>query len=151
VACTGDDENNIMAGVEAREIGAKEIMAIVGRPDYANVVGKLGIDVAVSERDVMARQVLGFLNVGVVVSRTVLPGGQIGVYEIEVAEGSTATEHALANLRLPTQCLIAAVLREDYVQVPGANDRLEPGDTAVALIEDSVVESALKFFQLVSR
>ncbi len=48
VACTGDDENNIMAGVEAREIGAKKIMAIVGRPDYANVVGKLGIDIAVS-------------------------------------------------------------------------------------------------------
>ena len=82
-ACTGDDENNIMAGVEAREIGAKKIMAIVGRPDYANVVGKLGIDVAVSERDVMAKQVLGFLNTGAIVSRTALPGGNIGVYEIE--------------------------------------------------------------------
>lgn len=151
VACTGNDENNIMAGVEAREIGAKQIMGIVGRPDYANVVGKLGIDVAVSERDVMARQVLGFLNAGVVVSRTMLPGGQIGVYEIEVNEGCTATEHSLENLRLPHQCLIAAVLREDYVQVPGAHDRLEPGDTAVALIEDSVVESVLKFFRVVSR
>ncbi|MFO7901057.1 MAG: Trk system potassium transporter TrkA [Planctomycetota bacterium] len=151
VACTGDDENNIMAGVEAREIGAKQIMGIVGRPDYASVVGKLGIDVAVSERDVMARQVLGFLNSGVVVSRTMLPGGQIGVYEIEVTEGCTATEHALASLRLPSQCLIAAVLREDYVCVPGANDRLQPGDTAVALIQDSVVESALQFFRSVSR
>ena len=46
VACTGDDENNIMAGVEAREIGAKRIMSIVNRPDYAYVVGKLGIDLA---------------------------------------------------------------------------------------------------------
>lgn len=147
VACTGDDENNIMAGVEAREIGAGKIMAIVGRPDYASVVGRLGIDLAVSERDVMAKQVLGFLNTGAVVSRTSLCGGQIGVYEIEVTQGCPATAHVLANLRLPPQCLIAAVLREDYVQVPGADDRLLPGDTVVALIEDAVVETALESFK----
>lgn len=151
VACTGDDENNIMAGVEAREIGAKQIMGIVGRPDYASVVGKLGIDVAVSERDVMAKQVLGFLNTGAVISRTMLPGGHVGVYEIEVTEGCAATEHVLANLRLPPQCLIAAVLREEYVRVPGADDHMEPGDTVVALIEDSAVETALQFFRPTSR
>ena len=60
VACTGDDENNIMAGVEAREIGAKRIMSIVNRPDYAHVVGKLGIDLAVSPREVMAKASDGF-------------------------------------------------------------------------------------------
>ena len=43
VACMGDDEENIMAGVEAREVGAKSVMALIGRPDYASVVGKLGI------------------------------------------------------------------------------------------------------------
>jgi trk system potassium uptake protein TrkA len=147
VACTGDDENNIMAGVEAREIGAQRIMAIVGRPDYAGVVGKLGIDVAVSQRDVMARQVLGFLNAGPVVSRTTLPGGHIGVFEIEILEGARATEHVLANLRLPSQCLIMAVIREGFVRVPGADDRLVPGDTVVALIAEPVVDAALAQFQ----
>jgi trk system potassium uptake protein TrkA len=148
VGCTGDDENNIMAGVEAREIGAKKIMAIVGRPDYASVVGRLGIDVAVSERDVMAKQVLGFLNTGPVVSRTPLPGGRIGVFEIEVLEGAPATEHVLAKLALPPQCLIAAVIQEDYVRVPGADDRLRPGDTVVALIDDSVMEPTLEQFSV---
>jgi trk system potassium uptake protein TrkA len=146
VACTGDDENNIMAGVEAREIGSKKIMAIVGRPDYASVVGKLGIDVAVSERDVMARQVMGFLNTGAVISRMELPSGPISVFEIEVNEGCAATEHVLANLHLPPQCLIAAVWREQYVHVPGADDRLRPGDAVVALIGDAVVNETLQLF-----
>lgn len=146
VACTGDDENNIMAGVEAREIGAKQIMAVVGRPDYANVVGKLGIDLAVSERQVMAHQVLGFLNTGPVVHRTSLPGGQISAVELDVFDGAPATEHVLANLALPAQCLIAAVIREQFVQVPGADDRLQAGDTVVALINDSAVDEALKLF-----
>ncbi len=147
VACTGDDENNIMACVEARELGARTCMAIVGRPDYANVVGKLGIDHVVSPREVIARQVLGFLNTGPVVSRLPLaPGGNIDIFEIEVVEGVPATEHVLAQVDLPPQCLIAALIRESYVQVPGADDRLEPGDTVVALADRSAVDNMVQAF-----
>ena len=151
IACTGDDENNIMAGVEARDIGAKNVMAVVGRPDYANVVGKLGIDLAVSPRDVLALQVLGFLNTGPVISRSTLLGGGVGVYEIEVLPGALATEHVLANLHLPERCLIAAVMREDFVKVAGADDRLQAGDVVVALIEDADFESTLQQFSVNGR
>ncbi len=146
VACTGDDENNIVAGVEAREIGAKKILAMVARPDYASIVGKLGIDHAVSEREVMAKQVLGFLNEGPVVHRTALPGGRISVFEIDVWEGAPVTEHVLAKLPLPQPCLIAAVIHTEFVRVPGADDRLQPGDTVVALIDESAVDAALAQF-----
>jgi trk system potassium uptake protein TrkA len=147
VACTGDDENNIMAGVEAREIGAKTIMAIVQRPDYANVVGKLGIDRVVSPRDVIAKQVLGFLNTGSVISRTLLPGGAISAMEIEVNEGVPATMNTLADLDLPEQCLIAAVVRSEYVSVPGAEDQFKVGDTVIALVESSAADATLQLFE----
>ena len=151
VACTGDDENNIMACVEASDTGANHVMAIVGRPDYAGVVGKLGIDLAVSPRKVMAKQVLGFLNTGPVVSRTDLHGASIGVYEIEVLEGALATEHVLANVPLPASCLIAAVMKDDYVRVPGADDRLSPGEVVVALIDEASVDAALTQFTVNGR
>jgi len=147
VVCTGDDEDNIMACVEARELGVQQTMAIVSRPDYANVVGKLGIKPAVSPREVIVRQILGFLNTGAVISRMPLSkGGGIGILEIEVLEGVPATEHVLAKLNFPPQCLIAAVIHESYVMVPGADDRLHPGDTVIALVDDSVVEEMLKMF-----
>jgi len=151
VACTGDDENNIMAGVEAREIGAKKIMAIVGRPDYAGIVGKLGIDLAVSERKAMAKQILGFLNQGCVVSRVSFPGGRISAFELEVVEDAPVTRHVLAKVKFPSQCLIAAIIRGEYIHVPGADDRMQPGDTVVALIDDSVVEEALEQFNVNGR
>jgi trk system potassium uptake protein TrkA len=150
VACTGDDESNIMACVEALDTGTKHVMAIVGRPDYAGVVGKLGIDLAVSPRKVMAKQVLGFLNTGPVVSRMSLTGG-INVYEIEVLEGAQATEHVLANVPLPKSCLIAAVMKDDYVRVPGADDRLVPGEVVVALIDEGSVDAAMKHFTVNGR
>ena len=146
VVCTGDDENNIMVGVEGKDLGVSTVMCVVSRPDYANVVANLGIDVRVSPRDVMARQVLNFLHTGPVVSRTMLTGSSIGVYELEVQEGSPATEHVLAKLPLPDESLIAAVFHRDYVRVPGADDRLHSGDSVVALIENSVVEATLEQF-----
>ena len=147
VACTGEDEDSIMACVEARELGATTIMCLIKRPDYANVVAKLGVDHAVSPREVVARQILGFLNTGVVVSRTVLSADEgVEFLEIEVEDGSPAIEHVLAKLELPPQCLIGAVIRESCVMVPGADDRFAPGDTVVALVERSAIEQTVKMF-----
>ena len=146
VACTGDDENNIMAGVEARELGARRVMAIVGRPDYANVVGKLGIDRVVSERDVAARQILGFLNQGSVISQRRLPNGNIGVFELEVVEGTRVCEATLADLPLAGRCLITAIQRDGSIRVPTARDQLKDGDVIVALIDLEHTDHCLALF-----
>ncbi len=147
VACTGDDEDSIMACVEARELGAKNIMCIVSRPDYANVVAKLGIDYTVSPRKVIAREVLGYLNVGPVVSRMPLVAGMpVEIMEIEVVAGAPATADVLAALRLPRQCLVGAVIRQNYVVLPGADDRFESGDRVVVLVETPAVEQMLQVF-----
>ena len=90
---------------------------------------------------------LGFLNTGPVISRAPLyDKSGIQIMEIEVVPDAPATEHVLAKLDLPTQCLIGAVIREDYVMVPGADDHLSPGDTVVALVETAAVEKMLKMF-----
>lgn len=145
-ACLGDDENNIMACVGAKALGAKCMMSVVDRPDYANVVEKLGIDVTVSPREVMAQQILAFLNAGPLLSRTSIAEGQVGIYEIEVTEGVPITEHDLANTKLPPKSLIAAVMNKDQVRVPGADDRLVPGDTAIALVDDASVAEVFGLF-----
>lgn len=148
VSCTGDDETNIVAAVEAKDVGAKMVMSLVGRPDYAHVVSKLGIDHTVSPREVVAKQVLGYLNAGSIISKTPLSEeSKLSILELEVSKGSPATEHVLASLSLPEQCLIAAVIREGYASVPGADDHLQAGDTVVVLLADEVQTEAVKVFE----
>jgi trk system potassium uptake protein len=148
VACTGDDENNILAAVEAKDVGAQTVMSLVGRPDYAQVVGKLGIDYAISPREVAAKQVLAYLNEGPILSKTPLGDSSgLSVVELDVVEGAAATEHVLAGLDLPTNCLIAAVIREGFAKVPGADDRLRGGDTIIALVADNVLGAVTKVFE----
>ena len=136
VACTGSDESNIMAGVEARELGAGKVLCVVGGSDYANVVAKLGIDVAVSERDAAARQIFGFLNEGCAISHYPLAGGELGIYELEILDGTDAASKTLAELPLSGKCLVAAVYRDNFVRVPTADDQLQSGDVIVALMDE---------------
>ena len=144
IACTGRDEDNIICGVEAREFGCRRILCVVRRPDYANVLAKLGIDVAVSPREVLARQVLGLVDAGPVLDRTLL-SGEAEVWEVEILAGSPVTEAPLKELQL-THALIAAIERDEFVRVPGADDQLQAGDTAVVLVQGAYAEATRQMF-----
>jgi trk system potassium uptake protein TrkA len=73
-------------------------------------------------------------------------GEGISVVEMEVLPGAEATEHVLAKLKLPRQCLIAAVLHDGFARVPGADDRLTVGDTVVALVDEASLDEASTLF-----
>ena len=148
VACTGNDENNLMSGVEAKELGAQNVMAIVGRPDYAEIVGRLGIDLAVSERDAMARQILGLMTEGPVLSQLQLPSSDVVVLEMDVVENSDVTKTSLAQLNLPEGVLVAAVLQEDFVRVPAAADCMQAGNTALVLAPQACIDAVIKVFSV---
>lgn len=146
VAATGEDEVNMMLGVEANDLGAGQVMAIIAKPDYVSVLGRLGIGKAVSQRDVMAKQIVGFLNEGVVISRAKLPGGLINILELDIAEGSAVTESKIMEMGLPDRCLIVAVVQQETVRVPSASDRLHAGDSVVVIVEDDVVDACVSMF-----
>lgn len=146
VASTGDDESNMMLSVGAKDIGAKKVLAVIGRPDYGRIIDRIGIDVAVSEREAMSKQISAFLNEGNLLSRAKLPGGLISVLEIEVAEGSAGTASPLAAVGLPDRCLVAAIIRQDMVHVPGGSDQIVAGDVAILIVEDDVIGAAVSFF-----
>lgn len=145
VACTGHDEDNIVCGVEAKELGSPHILSIVRRPDYANVLTKLGIDVAVSPREVMSRLIVGMLDPGPIIARSEIADGDAEIWEVELPEGAPATTAPLKELKL-RNALIASVERDEFVRVPGADDQLRAGDTAVVVVQKANVSEVLPVF-----
>ncbi len=145
VACTGHDEENIVCGVEAKELGCGRLLTIVRSPDYANVLQRLGVDVAVSPRQAMARQIIGLISRGPIRERSPVAGDSAEVWEVEVRAGAAATQAPLRDLPL-TGCLVAAIERDEFVKVPGADDRLEPGDTVVLLVHKAVESKVYGLF-----
>jgi trk system potassium uptake protein TrkA len=146
VATMGRDEDNIICGVEASVLGCGRILGVVRRPDYGNVLPRVGIDVAISPRDVMTQQVLGMVEIGPIISRSNLAGGVAEVWEIEILPNAPITQSPLQEFDFH-HSLIAAIVREDYVKVPGADDILQPGDTAIVLVQKESVAETFALFE----
>lgn len=146
VACTGHDEENIVCGVEAKALGCARLLTIVRSPDYANVLERLGVDVAVSPRQAMARQIESLIASGPVRERSSVAGDSADIWEIEVPAAVNATQAPLRDLPL-TGCLVAAIERGDRVKVPGADDQLHAGDSVVLLVHRDVESKVLSLFE----
>ena len=56
------------------------------------------------------------------------------------------TGGSLAEIGLPDRCLVAAIIRQDAVHVPGAGDRIDASDVAILIVEDDVIDVAVSFF-----
>lgn len=147
VACTGNDENNLLACVEAKQLGAKQVFSIIKRSDYGNVVKKLGIDYFVSPREEAALEVMNFLNTGAVIFNDGILGSGIRLLEIEVQEDSAILSFPLKDARLPAKCVVLAASHEGQMCVPGADFRFSVGDTAIMVSHDRNVEEARKRFE----
>lgn len=148
IACAGDDENNIMGAVEAKELGAKQVFAVVSRPDYAAIIKKLGIDRVVSPRTVVANRIRGLLNTDSVIMRTPLANQpDIEVIEIEPHPNSEACQKTIRELGLPQQCLIAGINDGGCVQAADANYQIQPGNLVIMLVHNQVLEEALAKFK----
>lgn len=145
VACTGRDEENIVCGVEAKELGCRRLITIVRSPDYANVLERLGIDVAVSPREAMAKQIVGLVAKGAIKERSPIAGDAAEIWEIEVRKNTAATMSSLRDLAL-SNCIVAAIEREDHVRVPNADDQLQAGDTVVLLVHRDAQTTVERLF-----
>ena len=145
VAATGHDEDNIVCGVEANEMGCPRILSVVRRPDYSDVLTKVGIEKSVSPREVLAEEILSMLQSGPVISRRKISGGDAEVLELEVGEGSIMTRAPLKDIP-ENPGLVATIVRSPAIWMPGPDDQLKAGDSAIVLVEPDSAEKVLKLF-----
>lgn len=149
VAATNDDERNIMAGVLAKEVGARTVVAVVHQPDFAPIVERLGIDLAVTPRSSFANSVLKLVHRGQVTSLAVLSEGKVEVLEIPVGDGSPILGRRLIDMRskFPRGALITTILRGDKVIVPSGEDEIEAGDSLILVASAQALDPARRLLR----
>lgn len=131
VAATGEDPSNVLACAFASAEGSAFTVAVLHRLELLPLVRRFGIDAAVSPRTASANAVLRSMRVGVTAVATFLEGNS-EVDEVEIRFGSAADGSRIAELELPDDLLIGAVIRngEGPVIARGATE-LEAGDHVV--------------------
>lgn len=131
IAVTDDHEENVVACLLARRLGAAHTFALIDNPALVGLIGELGIDAVISPRLLSVGLALQFARRGRVRAVAALLDDAVEVVEAEAAEGSRLVASDLAGLGLPRGVLVAAIQRGDAVVRPQGSDRIQPGDNVL--------------------
>lgn len=128
VAVTDDHEENVIACLLARRLGAAHTFALIDNPALAGLIGELGIDAVISPRLLSVGLALQFARRGKVRAVAALLDDAVEVIEVEASESSRLVAAPLAELGLPRGVLVAAIQRGDRILRMLGSDRIEVGD-----------------------
>jgi trk system potassium uptake protein TrkA len=144
VAATGDDEDNLVVSLLAKqEFAVPRVIARVNHPKNLWLFNETwGVDVSVSTPHLMTALVEEAVSVGSLVRLLHFSEGKAGLVEVTLAEDSPAGGSQIADLSMPRDASVVAVVRDRRVVVPRGDTTLLPGDEVIALVtvdsEDAV-------------
>jgi trk system potassium uptake protein TrkA len=140
VAATGDDEDNLVISLLAKqEFAVPRVVARVNHPKNQWLFNESwGVDVSVSTPALMTALVEEAVSVGSLVRLLQFEGGNAHLVEVTLADDSPAMQLSLADLALPRSATVVAVVRDEHLIVPRGDTVLGAGDEVVLLVTDNV-------------
>jgi trk system potassium uptake protein TrkA len=136
VAATGDDEDNLVISLLAKqEFAVPRVIARVNIPENEWLFNdSWGVDVSVSTPALLTSLVEEAVSVGSLVRLLELGDGDTHLVEVTLATGSPAVGMSLADLELPRDATVVAVVRTSRVVAPRAETVLAAGDEILMLV-----------------
>ncbi|MGH8020263.1 MAG: Trk system potassium transporter TrkA, partial [Opitutaceae bacterium] len=125
VACTRDDEDNVMSCLQARKLGVKRVFLAINRADYNEIVqtskATLGVDLAVSPRIATAQEVLRYLSTEKYTELAQLPDGAGQLIQVKIAAKSACDGRMLREVKWPTGSVALVLQHGSDARTPGPN------------------------------
>jgi trk system potassium uptake protein TrkA len=156
LALSNDDEDNILAAMLAKRMGARRVLALINRRAYAELIEGGSIDIAVSPAQTVIGELLTHVRRGDVAAVHSLRRGAAEALE-GIARGDEKTSRLVGRtverLSLPPGVRLGAIVRgEDIgleVVLPRPGTLIQEGDHLVFFIPDKrCVREVERLFQV---
>ena len=142
------EEVNLLAGLLAKQMGARKSVVLANRSDYRDLYEHLGIDAVISPRIVAANQVMKYVRAGSVVSSTILEEGKGEILEVIAPSTSRIVKKPLMELNLPRGVVIGAVVGPNGVMIPKGKDTVLPNSTVIVFTTPGTRKRVEKLFKI---
>jgi trk system potassium uptake protein len=136
VAATGDDEDNLVISLLAKqEFAVPRVIARVNHPKNEWLFNEnWGVDLSVSTPHLITALVEEAVTVGRLVRILQFEGGQARLVEVTLAENSPVIDRALRDVDVPRNATIVAIVRDEHVVMPRGDSVFETGDEVLAMV-----------------
>jgi trk system potassium uptake protein TrkA len=144
-AVTGEDAANLVICTLARfEFNVPRIISRINNPKNAWLfTSEMGVDVALNQADFLARLIAEEMSLGDMMTLLKLRKGAFSVVEEKVHPDSIAAGKHLQELAIPSECVVAAILRKGKLVIPHGDTLLQPADELLAIVHaDQVAQLA---------
>lgn len=151
VAVTNHDEVNLIAALAARQAGAKRAIARVEGNVWARSPqgvrhNLFGVDVAINPSVIVAQELAKIARSHGAVEVIDLAQEQLELVQVELTEKSKLLHRPISSLPLPKDTLIAAIVRNDELFIPGGADNVLAKDRAYLIGRPSDLTQAEDLF-----
>ncbi len=149
VAVSGEDETNLLAGLLAKELGVPKSIVLVHRPDYMPVYERLGVNAAISPREITAKYILKYVRSGDVSAISLIEDDKAEILEILVGKDSPIDGISLIeapHIGFPRGAIVGAIVKKGEVEIPHGETIMENGDTVIVFALPKVVKQIEKVF-----
>jgi trk system potassium uptake protein TrkA len=147
ITVTDSDAINILSSLLAKHHGAKKCITKINRHDFIPLLGKLGIDVALSPREVAADMILRFVRRGSIVSVTTILGSDAEVIELKVPDRPKFKDAPLRALFFPKGAIVGAIVRDKQIFIPSGETTLQPDDNLIIFFTKEAIHHVEAFFE----
>lgn len=139
IACTLNDDVNVLACLAAKGLGARETMAFVTRKRYVDAFAPTGtmqsvgliIDRLVWPQRTLANQIVDLVRVPRAVESTAFADRRVQLLEYKLGPQDPFIGTPLEETRLPPNVLVVGSIRGDSFVIPAGRTVLCPGDKVV--------------------
>ena len=130
IAATGDDKANLVHSLLAKtEFGVPRTVGRVNHPSNEWMFDEQwGVDVAVSTPRLICALVEEAVTVGDLVRLLSFHGGRANLVEMTLPEGSPRVGTRVADLNLPGDAVLVAIIRDGAARAPERDAALEASD-----------------------
>jgi trk system potassium uptake protein TrkA len=138
-ALTNDDETNIMSATLAKRMGARNVMALINRAAYVDLIEGSEIDAAISPQQATISTLMSHIRQGDIVQVHTLRRGAAEAIEA-IARGTPETSNVVGRrvdaLTLPPGTTIGVVVRGDRVFSVSEDTTIEADDHIILFVSD---------------
>jgi trk system potassium uptake protein TrkA len=145
VAATGNDADNLVAcQIAKKHFHVSHAIARVIDPANETLFRALDIDAIISTTALAAQTIRNVLPSNGLRLTAIFGQGDTELAEISLGNDSPVIGSPVANLRLPEDCLLIAILRDGTVSLPRGRTILNEGDRVFALVKRSEADELRK-------
>lgn len=148
IAVSDDDEVNVLASVLAKKKGGGRTVTLINETTYAPLISSLGIDTAISPRDITVSRILAHVRRGRIHSVHTLQGGAAEIIEADAVESASVIGSPLKDARLPKGVLIGAIVRDGVVIIPRGETAIEKGDRVIIFCPHDTISKVEKLLSV---